>query len=165
MGKYKFTTGDVDESVLIMTEAAQWLIDTGEPMWSLDELSRNALRNPPHEFIVMYDADGNSISTLLLSYEDKFFYPEIPPNTSGFIHKLAIRRKYAGKGLAKILIDYVKSVCKEKGIESIRLDCDPHRNKLCAFYESLGFGMTEIKRMNTRRMGEIDVALYKLDLN
>ena len=165
MSSYKFTTGDIDESISIMREAAQWLNDKKEPMWSFDELNRDVLRNPAQEFIVMYGDNSESIATLLLSYEDNFFYPDIPRDTSGFIHKLAVRRKYAGKGLTNRLIEYAVSICKEKGIASIRLDCDPHRKKLCAFYESFGFELTDVKRINTRRLGEIDIAFYKYNFD
>jgi len=163
MSDYIFTSGDVDESISIMKEAARWLDDSGKTMWRTRELDRSVLQNPPEEFIVMYDPGGESIATLLLSFEDKLFFPDIRAGTSGFIHKLAIRRRYAGKGHIKRLIDYVASVCREKGITSLRLDCDANRKSLCDFYERSGFNLIEKKVMEFLHFGKIDVALYRLD--
>ena len=164
MCDYKFTTGDVDEAVSIMKEAAQWLTDTGKTLWNVDDLLKDIKKSSPHEFIVMYDDNGDSIATLILNFEDKFMWSDIPPNVSGFIHKLAVRRKYAGKGMAKKIIDYAISICKEKGIKSIRLDCHV-REKLCSFYESLGFVLVKKRQVNSPRLGEIYIALYKRDLD
>lgn len=164
MDDYRFTTGDVEESLSIMREAAEWLIDIGEPMWTPDELTRDMLKNPAEEFTVMYDSGGNSVATMILSYHDPFFWADVPPDVSGFIHKLAVRRSYAGTGAAKKLVEYAVSVCERRGVGSIRLDCDPHRIGLCRFYEKCGFVLEETKTINTRRLGVIDVAMYKLDI-
>ena len=162
MSEYKFTTGDADESISIMVEAAQWLHDTNKSLWNVSDLTQEALKSSPHEFIVMYDNNGDSIATLILDYEDKFMWSDIPPNVSGFIHKLAVRRKYAGKGMARKIVEYAVSLCREKGVNSIRLDCH-WRDKLCGFYELLGFVLVEKRHVNSKRLGEIDIALYKLD--
>jgi len=162
-GEYRFTRGDADESLSIMREAAEWLCEKGAPMWRPEELSRAAIQNPAEEFIVMYDREGNSVATLLLSFSDPFFFPDVPAGTSGFIHKLAVRRKYAGQGLARKLIFHAASLCKEKGVGSIRLDCDAHRPSLRAFYENAGFALLEEKSFVTPRLGTVDCALYRLD--
>ncbi|MGI5899887.1 MAG: GNAT family N-acetyltransferase [Christensenellales bacterium] len=164
MNTYIFTQGDVDESVSIMRDVAQRLIDAGKPLWSLGELNRENLRNPPDEFIVMYDGEYNSIATLMLSFEDSFFWPDVPANSCGFIHKLAVRGQYAGKSLSKHLIRFAADLCKEKGLSHICLDCDFNRPRLCAFYESLGFILIEQKHLLTSKLGAIDVALFKLRL-
>lgn len=161
MSKYVFTKGDVDESISVMKEAAQWLINTGNPLWSFDELNRENLLNPPDEFLVMYDERHDSIATLLLSFEDSFFWPDISANTSGFIHKVAIRRQFAGKKLTKLLIDFATDICREKGISCIRLDCDANRKELCVFYASIGFSLVGQRQFQTSKYGTLNVAFFE----
>ena len=138
MQDYHVTSGDVSESLSIMREAAQWLVDTGKPLWALDGLTREQLNNPPASFLVLWDG-SDGVATLILSFEDNFFWPELPAGSSGFIHKLAVRRSHAGQGAAKALIAHCADACKEKGVQALRLDCDPHRKGLCDFYEKCGF--------------------------
>ena len=160
-GDYYITTGEVPESISIMREAANWLIDTGRPMWGLDELTSERIKNPPEEFFVLrYESE--SAATLTLSFEDSFFWPEIPFGNSGFIHKLAVRRRFAGCGAAKALIEHCAEICKTKNIHTLRLDCDPHRKGLCDFYEKCGFILRNIKTIHTKLLGDIDVAFYEL---
>jgi GNAT superfamily N-acetyltransferase len=156
-----FKRGQVDESISIMREAAQWLIDSGKPLWALDELTREAIKNPDDEFITLYSRDNIGIATCTLSFEDKYIWGDIPANTSGFIHKLAVRRKFAGKGYANLLIKYAAQLCREKNIYELRLDC-ACRQELCDFYENAGFRLLEIKTIVTKRLGDIDLAMYKL---
>jgi ribosomal protein S18 acetylase RimI-like enzyme len=147
-----------------MREAAQWLIDTGRPMWGMDELTRAALKNPPEDYLVLY-AGGDPAAACLLTFEDWIFWPDVPAGTSGFIHKLAVRRAFAGQGYAQTLIRHAASICADKGIRSLKLDCDPDRKGLCKFYQSAGFALKGIKTMKTRRWGEIGVALYEMELD
>jgi GNAT superfamily N-acetyltransferase len=157
-----FTYGDKATAIDIMREAARWLIDSGKPMWSLDELADEAIVNPPEEFVVLWDGE-ESAAAMTLSYVDELFWPEIPPGTSGFIHKLSVRRKYAGKGLAALLVEHGKQICADKGLRFLRLDCDPHREGLMSFYKACGFSLVEIKVINAYGMGKIDLAMFEMD--
>jgi len=81
MGDFVFTKGDTAESISIMKEAAQWLIDEGKPLWTMEELDALRMRSPD-EFIVMYDGGRNSIATLILSFKTdssgRIFPPALP---------------------------------------------------------------------------------------
>ena len=159
MTDYRLTLGDVEEALSIIREAAQWLIDTGKPMWMLDEITRESIQNPADEFIVLWDGT-ESVAAMTLSFEDRFFWPDVQEGSSGFIHKLSVRRKFAGIGAPRMLIDFAMRLCRDKGIFELRLDCDPHRKGLCDFYEGCGFKLLEVKTVNTKRLGTIDVAMY-----
>ncbi|MCL2513096.1 MAG: GNAT family N-acetyltransferase [Oscillospiraceae bacterium] len=160
-----FTQGNKIEAVDIMREAAEWLIDTGRPMWGLDEITAENLKNGEDEFHVMWENGINavekSIAAMIICFEDKFIWPDIEAGTSGFIHKLAVRRDFAGKGYASKMVEYAKEYCAGIGIKSLRLDCDPHREGLMNFYYSCGFALKEIKNINTQKLGNIDVALFE----
>jgi GNAT superfamily N-acetyltransferase len=157
----RYTVDDKIEALSIMIEAAQWLIDTNKPMWDVEEFTPEHYQNTDGHFVVMWRGD-ESVATAILSFEDKFFWPYIAANTSGFIHKLAVKRKYAGSGYSKKLIEHIVQICKSRGINALRLDCDPHREGLCAFYEQVGFMLKETKSLHTKRLGTIDLAYYEL---
>ena len=157
-----FTCGNKKEAISIMQEAAHWLVDIGQPMWDDEDLSSETLNNPFDEFLVMWE-DKNSIASMILSYEDKIFWPNIAPNTSGFIHKLSIRRDYASKGYAKILVEHAKKLCANKSIKYLRLDCDPHREGLLNFYKACGFILVEMKVLHTKKWGKIDLAMFEME--
>ena len=130
-------------------------------MWNTDEFTPERFHNPPDDFIVMWDG-AESVAALILNFEDTFFWPDIPADTSGFIHKLSVRRKYAGHGMAEKMVEHAVQVCKSRGIPALRLDCDPHRPGLCAFYKRCGFKLKEIKSLHTQQLGTIDLAYYEL---
>ena len=146
-----------------MREAAQWLIDIEKPLWDINDLTPENISNPIEEFYVLWENE-EGIAAMTLSFEDRFLWPHIKPNTSGFIHKLSVRRKHAGKGYAKTMAEHAKNVCLSKGIKYLRLDCDPHRAGLLKFYETCGFTLVEIKQLNTPKLGVIDLAMYEMKL-
>ena len=156
-----FTRGDKEEAIGVMREAAQWLIDTDRPLWDADDLSYETLTDPPDAFHVMWET-GESAAAMILSFEDRLFWPDMAPNTSGFVHKLCVRRKFAGKGYAKRMIEHAVTLCLDRGVRLLRLDCDAHRKGLLRFYESCGFVLAEMKQMDTQKWGTLDLALYEM---
>jgi ribosomal protein S18 acetylase RimI-like enzyme len=56
----------------------------------------------------------------------------------GYIHGLAILRKYAGQSLGREILNWaIDMVKKEKSL--VRLDCMAENPRLCRYYEELGF--------------------------
>lgn len=153
----KIKKGQINDAILIMKEAAQWLIDINEPLWEIDDFDKKKITNGLTEenFVVGYINDGPA-AAMILQWEDKFFWPNINKNQSGFIHKLSVKRKFAGQDLAKKLINYAEKECKNKNINYLRLDCAGDRPKLCSFYEKNGF-----YKVDRRMVGIYDVAFYE----
>ena len=159
-----FTTGDTEVAIDIMREVAKWLMDAGKPMWRLETVTREKITNPAEEFHVLY-ADGESAATMLLSFHDPFFWPEVPAGASGFVHKLAVRRRFAGQGLGEAMLARAAALCREKGVPMLRLDTDPHRPGLCALYERVGFQRVDVRQVYAQFIGAtIDVARYEMEV-
>ena len=152
--------GNKTEAISIMREAAQWQIQMGTPLWQLTYLTDDNLNNPDDEFIILYK-EGISISTMILSSGKDFIWP-CEDNTSMFIHKLAVKREYAGEGYAQCLIKYAIVECRKNGYKYLRLDSDPHRKSLCDFYRNSGFDYVKTITLNTPRLGDIDCALFEI---
>ncbi len=162
-GEITLTRGEVEECLAVMREAAAWLTQTGRTMWTPDELTRERIANPAEEFLLLR-RDGMPAAAGLLSFYDPYFWPDVPPDTSGFLHKLAVRRAFASQGMAEELIRRAAALCRSRGVRQLRLDCDAARPALCALYERAGFRLLERKTVHTRRLGAIAVAMYVLDI-
>ncbi|WP_375448530.1 GNAT family N-acetyltransferase [uncultured Fibrella sp.] len=137
---YTFRNDTPDEFLRIVQEVGQWLIDSGQMMWgpgtlTADNLIDDYTRNNCY---VMY-ADGEPASTFILQWEDPLYYPEVPANTVGLIHKVAIRRSFAGQNLFQPMLDFCKRECLKRGIHDIQLETDATRPALMRFYERNGF--------------------------
>jgi ribosomal protein L19 len=64
---------------------------------------------------------------------DTKYWLEIPKENSLYIHKLAVKRVIAGKGVSKELINFAQNLSLKNGINLLRLDCNLQRNKLYFF--------------------------------
>jgi len=158
-----FTAGDADTAIDIMREAARWLADAGKPMWRLETVTREKIKNPAEEFHVLY-LDGESAAAMLLSFHDPFFWPEVA-GASGFVHKLAVRRRFAGQGLGEAMLARAAALCREKGVPMLRLDTDPHRPGLCALYERAGFRRLDVRQVLVPSIQVMmDVARYEREV-
>lgn len=59
-----------------MRETANWLIDTGKPMWSIDDINAVKMNNRPEEYIVL-KVNGIGVAVMTLNFYDPFFWPDI----------------------------------------------------------------------------------------
>jgi GNAT superfamily N-acetyltransferase len=130
-------------AITVLREVAQWLTDRGETLWNVQDLTADNIINEytRGNLIVVY-VDGEPAATFILQWLSPLYWPEAQPNTSGFIHKLAIRRSFAGQNLFAAIVDYCRSECQKRGITLLQLETDATRPKLMQFYERHGFRAT-----------------------
>ncbi len=105
--------------------------------------------------------NSRAVGTFTYQLSDLLFWPQIPAGTSAFLHKVAIRRKVAGQGVAAAMVAWAKEQAKAAGLSYLRLDTDFNRPKLRSFYERLGFTCVGEKHL-TRLGYPLHVALYEL---
>ncbi|GAB3943847.1 GNAT family N-acetyltransferase [Spirosoma harenae] len=145
---FTFRNDQPELAIDILREVGQWLVDTNQELWAIDTLkSENLLdQYTTGNLYVMYAAEEGKApepaAVLILQWEDPLFWPDVPPNTSGFIHKLAIRRQFAGQNLFGHILDFCRTECLKRGIDTLQLETDATRPKLMAFYERYGFQPT-----------------------
>jgi len=155
------SSGDIDNALLVIREAAKWLIDIGKPLWKLEDLTNEKLlKEITKENVYVGYVNNRPAAAMLLIWHDPVFWENIKPFESGFIHKLSVSREFAGKGYAEEMIKFAEAKCKCNNINFLRLDCAGDRAHLCKFYESLGF-----VQVNRKMMGNFDVAFYEKKLN
>lgn len=152
-----------DEAVIaseILTEAASWLIERSEPLWPLDSLTPEKF-GPVAERGELYLAwlEGEAVGTISFQWEDKPFWPDVPAGESAFFHKVAVRRKAAGQGVAQAMIAWATEKARVAGMKYLRMDTAFERPKLRAVYEAMGF-----EYVGEKQVGQFHVALYELPL-
>jgi GNAT superfamily N-acetyltransferase len=141
----------------VMCEVAQWLIDKGEPLWSLEQFSEEKLGELINEDSLYFvQKDFEVIGAFILQTEDELFWADSKTTKALYIHKLCVSRKVAGQGVAQSILEWVKTKAKLEGKNFVRLDCVP-RAKLCKVYEDLGF-----KKHSQGQVGEFKIVRYQM---
>ena len=77
-----------------------------------------------------------------------------------YLHKLCVRREFAGKNMTYFTIEAIKQLCKKKRIRYIRLDTALDEKIVRKIYLKLGFKIVDIIDYTNER----SVALYELEV-
>lgn len=154
------TRGDISIAVDIMREAAAWLLNRNMPLWRLEDLTEEKVLAglTPENACVGWVGDEPA-AAMIFQWNDPFFWPHAIRD-SAFIHKLSVRRRFAGTGVVEQLVDWAKEEAARRGRRYLRLDTAGDRPKLCACYEHLGF-----RQVDRRMLGVYDTAFYELELH
>jgi len=152
---------DASAVTAILTGAAEWVEQLdGTTMWVEDELAddRIAAEVDAGLFYVA-ECDGDMVGALKFQLDDQLFWPDLATDDSAFIHRLAVRRTYAGQGVSAALLRWAVDHARSLGRQYLRLDCDAERARLRDLYERFGFRFHSF-----RQVGSYYVARYELDL-
>lgn len=143
---YTFRNDDPDAFLSILRETGQWLADNQQPLWAVDSLTADNLidDHTRGNCYVMY-ADDVPAATFILQWTDPLYYADVPDNTAGFMHKVAIRRSFSGQNLFAPILDFCKQRCLARNLHEIQLETDATRPALMRFYERYGFLPTRRK--------------------
>jgi GNAT superfamily N-acetyltransferase len=141
----------------ILSEAARWLEQSGIAMWRGEELlpERIAAEVETGLFFIA-ECDGDEAGVIKFQLEDKLFWPDIPPSESAFVHRLAVRRRFAGRKVSTALLTWAVERTISLGRSFLRLDCEASRPKLRAVYEKFGF-----RHHSGKKVGPYFVSRYE----
>ena len=153
-------TEDTDKVSSILQEAARWLEHKGTPLWQADELLPNKIRaEVASAQFWLAEVDGSIAGCVRYQTEDRLFWPDVPPGESAFIHRLVVRRAFAGGRISSAIINWAKHRAHSQGKSFLRLDCEARTEKLCKVYEAAGF-----RKRDERQVGPYLVARFEFDL-
>ena len=62
-----------------------------------------------------------------------------PENGKLFLSKLYLKKEARGKHLATTVFEFLKQLCRERGLSAIWLTCNKHNDNSLAVYRHLGF--------------------------
>ena len=130
---------DIDAAVQVITEVSAWLADKDIP-WLIDFPGPFKKRIAQGEVYLAYLNDWKTLTgTVSLSREPD---PELWSNYPGqarYVHRLAVRRKFAGQGIGAALLDLAGHVAAMEGVPWLRLDCSKDNHALHSYYLNQGF--------------------------
>lgn len=125
----------------ILMNAVIWMKENKlHNQWNEDSIKRDSLSKDYqiNDFYIYYQ-NGVPAACIAITDLDLKYWSEIPKGKSLYMHKLAVKREFASKGISKELIYFAKNLSRKKGVNSLRLDCNFQKNKLRMLYESEGF--------------------------
>ncbi|MCH5262777.1 MAG: GNAT family N-acetyltransferase [Lachnospiraceae bacterium] len=94
-----------------------------------------------------------------INYEQGMVSYERDKSGDGWLHWVAVRREYQGKGLAKPLISYVLNVMRELGYRHAKIPTQTTTWLACKIYLDLGFMPLPKNTVNSRNGWRIMKAL------
>lgn len=155
------TPDDIETVSAILQEAARWLEDTGKPMWRDSELLPSRIGDDVNaDLFVIAMLNTEPAGIIKFQLQDSLFWPDVPQTDSAFVHRLAVRRRFAGKGVSTALLNWAAEKARSMGKRYLRLDCEASRPKLRAVYELFGF-----RHHSDRQVGPYFVSRYEYELN
>ena len=155
------TPRDTETISSILSEAAQWLIQNGTPMWKGDELSPARIADDvANGFFYVAECDGEIAGTIKFQLEDTLFWPDVSQAESAYVHRLAVRRRYAGGVVSSAMLNWAVERARALNRRYLRLDCEASRMRLRRVYEQFGF-----RHHSDRHVGPYFVSRYEVDIH
>ncbi len=147
--------GDLDVVLAVLEEAAEWLVKKGiEGPWRPGFFSRQAFADQIGRGEVYVSRLGEGIvGTITLQWRDDLFWPGALSD-AGYMHKLAVRPAYMGKGLGLQMVEWAIGTARAAGKKFLRLDCLAGNRKIREYYEKAGF----------THLNDVEVAGWKFSL-
>lgn len=143
----------------ILLEATSWLEQRGIPMWRQSEVVASRVRKDVAAgLFFLATSTGESVGTLKFQLSDPLFWLDVPDDAA-YVHRLAIRRRFAGGALSSALLGWAGRRATSLGRRFLRLDCEASRPRLRAIYERFGF-----RHHSDRQVGPFFVARYEYQI-
>jgi GNAT superfamily N-acetyltransferase len=154
---HQATRQDINTVAEILGEAARWLEQTGRLMWRDDELTPPRITQDVEAgLFFIAECDGDVAGVVKFQLEDELFWPDVPRGESAYVHRLAVRRSFAGGGVSSALLTWAVERARSLQRKYLRLDCEASRPKLRAVYERFGF-----VHHSNRQIGPYFVSRYE----
>jgi len=141
--KLKIVQADSSQSeniLQVILEATQWLRSQGIDQWQVPwDLPWIEWRISLGDFYCAFLEDEDSMAAvvrLLWSDEDMWVSDDVQ---AGYVHSLAVRPKFAGRGIGRQVLRWAEEMCRLNGRDVLRLDCIAHNSRLHEYYRRQGF--------------------------
>lgn len=153
-------SNDVYNVSAVLCEAARWLAESGRDMWRDNELlSVRIAADVEAGLFYFAECDGQRAGVIKFQLEDLQFWPDVPQEQSAFVHRLAVRRDFAGGRVSSAMLNWAVERARSLGKDYLRLDCEASRPKLRGIYERFGF-----RHHSDRQVGPYFVSRYEYEL-
>ena len=110
------TLEDVKTVSDILNEAASWLEQRNMKLWGKQEISTEIIAFDIQLGLFYIAFYGNSaVGVVKFQTKDRVFWSDIPHQDSAFIHRLAVRRSFAGGSVSKALMRWAVHRSRQLG--------------------------------------------------
>jgi GNAT superfamily N-acetyltransferase len=156
----KAETEDLDTVADILHEAARWLQQKGMPLWRLDEIASPRIESDVAAgLFFLAECNREFAGTVKFQLEDVEHWPDVPRGEAAYLHRLAVRRQFAGQGVSSAILRWAVAQTASLGRRFLRLDCVADRPRLRTIYEGFGF-----RHHSDRQVGPYHIARYEYDV-
>ena len=156
------TASDAAVVADILQEASRFADSTlGVVMWELNELAAKHIgAEIARGQFFLADADGDPAGVIRFQLDDQLFWPDlVHPDESAFVHRLGVRRRFAGAGVSTALLQWAVDHARTLDKKYLRLDCDASRDRLRAMYERVGFRLHSYRQVGPYYVGRYEYEL------
>jgi GNAT superfamily N-acetyltransferase len=151
---------ETDAVAAILREAATWLEQRGMPLWQAAAFTPERVApDIARRHYMLARWHGSPTGVFKYQRDDAEIWPDARTGEAAYIHRVAICRRYAGSGLAAVLLHAAAARALQEGCRYLRLDCESARLRLRAVYERCGFTFH-----SDHIVGPYHVARYQLVL-
>ncbi|WP_239616712.1 GNAT family N-acetyltransferase [Cohnella mopanensis] len=138
---------DTQEIMRLLVNTAEWLLSKGSNQWNAllrGEDSHNTPESINKGEVYIFRQDPKIVGMVILlqqpnAWDLDLWGERTKDNSAIYLHRLAINRKFAGKGVGKNIMNWVDTEAPKLGKRVIRLDCLANNEVLNGFYRSLGY--------------------------
>ncbi|MEE1673163.1 hypothetical protein SNR37_002577 [Agarivorans aestuarii] len=134
----------------LLMEAASWFESRGEPLWKFHQITPHSLlANHRLDEMYMGYIAGKPVAAMILNNRSGAI--EVEPEVkreSLFMHKLTVNRDFAGKGLAKLMVDWARCYALNQGFTLLSLICNCRDERLR--WTLSQFGFNEVEQLNAQ---------------
>ncbi|WP_345025953.1 GNAT family N-acetyltransferase, partial [Streptomyces sedi] len=125
----------MDDVLSVLDEAAGWLEARGvsqwpsrfEAAWVQEALTRGETW--------LVEIGGKVAGTATVDWSDPLWADL--GRTAGYVHRMAVRRW--APGLGSVILDWAGDTARQRGANTLRLDCVKSNSRLRSYYETQGF--------------------------
>lgn len=130
---------DLGTVLSILEEAARWTSHRGIEGWQPGSFSRRRIADRIERGEMYLAAtSGQTFGTFALQWSDAEVWGDAPED-AGYVHGLAIKRQFGGRGLGREILRWAEKRAALLGKSYLRLDCRADNRGLNEYYERAGF--------------------------
>ena len=154
--------GDVAPAVDILMEAGRYMAARHRMLWDLDGLGADFVAPLiARGELAGARCGGELAGVCTLTRRDRLFWPEDAPGEAAYLHKLAVRRAFAGGGVTAAIFAFCAGAARTWGCRELKLDCDPTLGKV---YLRAGFRRVDQRLIRPTGRAPFTVDRFALSL-
>lgn len=160
------TIDQLDEIVQVMRQAAAFKLALGDAIWSKRNFQNEDVEcYIASENVRTLEVDGNvAVCGIVTSTDAAVWNKECEDNLALYVHKLCTAEQYHGRKLGTHFLHLVEREAEINQLSYVRLDCDYENEKLCNYYEDLGYVCKTREIKPSRLNGTYRAGLYEKDV-